>query len=212
MRFAAAKLKSLVIIPVVVIVMMSITAMAADGHPLHRPVATYSIVARHAVTGEMSFAVQSHWFSGGTIVACVELSVGAVATQSLADPACGPRGLSLMRSGKTAPGALTSLLAPAENRNVRQVAMVDTNGSGTNHTGENSIAEYCDHLGDSCSVQANMMWKPTVCTAMSAEVEPVDPDIPRYRIPGSGNPLLAWEATHAVEDTGLLSPLQRAGT
>jgi hypothetical protein len=51
--------------------MMSITAMAAEGDRPHRPVATYSIVARHAVTGEMVFAMQS-----------------------LANPACDPRGLS----------------------------------------------------------------------------------------------------------------------
>jgi len=33
----------------------------------HRPAHTYSIVARDPATGEMGVAVQSHWFSVGSI-------------------------------------------------------------------------------------------------------------------------------------------------
>ena len=33
-----------------------------------RPVATYSIVARDAATGQIGVAVQSHWFSVGSVV------------------------------------------------------------------------------------------------------------------------------------------------
>ena len=60
---------------------------------------TYSIVARDAATGEMGVAVQSHWFSVGSIVTWAEAGVGAIATQSFVDPAYGPRGLELMKSG-----------------------------------------------------------------------------------------------------------------
>ena len=60
---------------------------------------TYSIVARDAATGEMGVAVQSHWFSVGSIVTWAEAGVGAIATQSFVDPAYGPRGLELMRAG-----------------------------------------------------------------------------------------------------------------
>jgi len=35
---------------------------------VHRPVATYSIVARDPDTGELGVAVQSHWFSVGSVV------------------------------------------------------------------------------------------------------------------------------------------------
>ncbi len=66
-------------------------------------VAAYSIVARDPETGEMGVAVQSHWFSVGPIVPWAEAGVGAVATQSLVDPAYGPLGLELMRRGRTAP-------------------------------------------------------------------------------------------------------------
>ena len=151
-------------------------SVADSASPL-RPVNTYSIVARDTATGEMGVAVQSHWFSVGTIVSWAEPGVGVVATQSLADPAYGPRGLSLMRSGKTATESLTSLLASDENSDVRQVAMIDADGNVANHTGEKSIAEYCDYRGENYSVQANMMWNPTVCTAMAEGFEQAQGDL-----------------------------------
>ena len=67
-----------------------------------RPVHTYSIVARDPETGEMGVAVQSNWFSVGSIVAWAEAGVGAVATQSLEEVCYGPLGLAMMRAGKTA--------------------------------------------------------------------------------------------------------------
>ena len=138
---------------------------AQDREPL-RPVHTYSIVARDAATGQLGVAVQSHWFSVGSIVSWAEPGVGAVATQSFVDPAYGPLGLDLMRSGKTAERALTSLLAGDARPDVRQVAMVDADGHVAVHTGANAIIEACDRVGDSFSVQANLMLKPTVCDAM----------------------------------------------
>jgi uncharacterized Ntn-hydrolase superfamily protein len=97
---------------------------ASGDFPL-RPVATYSIVARDSITGQIGVAVQSHWFSVGPIVPWAEAGVGAVATQSLVDPAYGPLGLELMRFGRTAPEALKALVSSDEGEAVRQVAMVD---------------------------------------------------------------------------------------
>ncbi len=71
-----------------------------------RPVHTFSIVARDSVTGDIGVAVQSHWFSVGSLVTWAEAGVGAVATQSFVDPSYGPLGLDLMRAGKTARQAL----------------------------------------------------------------------------------------------------------
>jgi hypothetical protein len=63
------------------------SAAAAD--PLAH---TYSIVARDPKTGELGVAVQSHWFSVGSIVTWADAGVGAIATQSFVDPGYGPRG------------------------------------------------------------------------------------------------------------------------
>jgi uncharacterized Ntn-hydrolase superfamily protein len=139
---------------------------AADSVKPLRPVHTYSIVARDAATGELGAAVQSHWFSVGSNVIWAEPGIGAVATQSFIEPSYGPLGLQLMRSGKTAEQALTSLLAADAHENVRQVGMVDAAGTVSNHTGDKAIIEFCDMTGHGFAVQANLMWKPTVCSAM----------------------------------------------
>ncbi len=139
--------------------------------------ATYSIVARDAETGELGVAVQSHWFSVGSSVSWAEPGVGAVATQSFIDPNYGPLGLQLMRAGKTAAEAQAALLAIDEHANVRQLGMIDANGVVANHTGDSAIADHCDIAGDNYTVQANMMWKPTVCTAMAAAFEAADGDL-----------------------------------
>ena len=100
-----------------------------------RPVHTFSIVAFDPATGEMGVAVQSHWFAVGGEVPWAEAGVGAVATQSFIDPSYGPLGLDLMRTGKSAPDALRGLLIADDACNVRQVAMVDTQGRVATFTG-----------------------------------------------------------------------------
>ncbi|HEX9119506.1 MAG TPA: DUF1028 domain-containing protein [Terriglobales bacterium] len=105
----------------------------------HRPVNTFSIVARDPATGQIGVAVQSHWFSVGQIVPWAEAGVGAVATQSFVDPSYGPLGLDLMRAGKSAPDALKGLLLADANRSVRQVAFIDVNGKVGVWTGGKDI-------------------------------------------------------------------------
>ncbi|MCJ7753596.1 MAG: DUF1028 domain-containing protein, partial [Thermoanaerobaculales bacterium] len=134
-------------------ILMTVLPVAASEPLVH----TYSIVARDAVTGEMGVAVQSHWFSVGSIVTWAEAGVGAIATQSFVDPAYGPRGLELMKSGLTAEQALAALLLVDDGRDVRQVAFVDTDGNVAAHTGAKCIEAAGHHVGDGYSVQANMM-------------------------------------------------------
>jgi len=139
--------------------------------PIVRPVSTYSIVARDGATGQLGVAVQSHWFSVGSVVPWAEAGVGAVATQSLADVRYGPAGLELMRHGRTAQQALAALTSSDPGRNVRQVAMIDAAGNVSTHTGENCIAQ-ASHAkleasdGSVYSAQANLMTNEGVPEAM----------------------------------------------
>ena len=128
---------------------------------------TFSIVARDPQSGQMGVAVQSHWFSVGSVVAWAEAGVGAVATQSLVEISYGPLGLALMRAGKAAPDALAALLAADEGHELRQVAMVDTGGQVAVHTGARCIADAGHEAGEGFSVQANMMARPDVWPAMA---------------------------------------------
>ena len=94
-----------------------------------RPVATYSIVALDEATGELGVAVQSHWFSVGSVVPWAKAGVGAVATQSFVKVDYGPEGLNLMESGITATKALEMLISQDDGEAIRQVGMIDFNGN-----------------------------------------------------------------------------------
>jgi len=142
-----------------------------------RPVHTYSIVARDPQTGEMGVAVQSHWFSVGSVVAWAEAGVGAVATQSFVEPAYGPKGLGLMRGGRGAGEALKELVGADAGRDVRQVAMVDARGRVAAHTGEKCIEAAGHRTGAGYSVQANMMKNGRVWPAMARAFETAKGDL-----------------------------------
>jgi len=148
-------------------VLALVAAAAAAGPVVH----TYSIVARDAKTGEMGVAVQSHWFSVGSIVTWGEAGVGVVATQSIVDPGYGGKGLDLMRRGASAPEALKQLLAADTEREVRQVAMLDAQGRVSAHTGSLCIAAAGHEIGAGYSVQANIMASDKVWPAMAAAFE-----------------------------------------
>ena len=75
---------------------MSSSDLWNSPHP-SRLAHTFSIVARDPESGEMGVAVQSHWFSVGSVVAWAEAGVGAVATQALVEASYGPLGLALAK-------------------------------------------------------------------------------------------------------------------
>ena len=136
-----------------------------------RPVHTFSIVAVDSATGEIGVAVQSHWFSVGSIVSWAEPGVGAVATQSFVEPAYGPRALALMRTGVPAPLALRALLAADPDSAVRQLGMIDARGRPASFTGGRDIPEAGSHVGRWYAAQANLMRRNTVWDAMARAFE-----------------------------------------
>jgi len=138
------------------------------GEPLTH---TFSIVAVDEKTGQIGVAVQSHWFSVGSIVSWAEAGVGAVATQSLVNVSFGPRGLELLEQGKSPQEALDLLLASDEGSAFRQVAIIDPRGNVAAHTGDKCIADAGHITGKNYSVQANMMLNDKVVLAMSNAFE-----------------------------------------
>ncbi len=146
-------------------------ALVPPGAPPQPLAHTYSIVARDSVTGEIGVAVQSHYFSVGTVVPWAEAGVGAVATQSLVRVDYGPDGLALMRGGFSArAGArLAAARRSAIPRSARwrwwtRAAMSPRTpaGSASPTPGTSPGAQY--------SVQANLMANPRVWPAMSARL------------------------------------------
>ena len=132
---------------------------------------TYSIVARDPATGELGVAVQSHWFSVGSIVTWARAGVGAVATQSIAEPAYGPRLLERLGAGEEPGAALAEELAPDPLARFRQVAVVDGRGPGRrSHRATAASRSPVTSRATGFSAQANMMASAEVWPAMAARL------------------------------------------
>jgi len=112
----------------------------AQGEPLEKnsqgkPVATFSIVAYDPKTGDLGVAVESKFFSVGSVVPWAETGVGAIATQSFANATYGPRGLALLKLGITAQQVVDALISNDPGRSRRQVGIVDAQGNAATYTG-----------------------------------------------------------------------------
>ncbi|MGD0385959.1 MAG: DUF1028 domain-containing protein [Solirubrobacteraceae bacterium] len=132
---------------------------------------TYSIVARDRDSGDLGVAVQSHWFSVGSVVPWARPGVGAVATQANAEVAYGPRALALLEGGASAADALAALLAEDSAAATRQVAVLDARGAVAVHTGERCIPFAGHAVADGIGCQANLMRSSEVWPAMLAAFE-----------------------------------------
>lgn len=132
---------------------------------------TYSIVAYDSTTGEIGVAVQSHWFSVGTVVCWGEAGVGVVATQSFVNVSFGPKGLELLKKGYSPKEAVDQLLKEDEGREYRQLAILDARGNVAAFTGKNCIQPAGHIEGKNYSVQANLMSNDKIWSAMSNAFE-----------------------------------------
>src|SRR3954447_22172457 len=101
-------------------------AIGVSSRPMRH--GTYSIVAFDPATGELGAAVHSHWFSVGSLCTWARPGVGAVATQSVVEPAHGPNALDRIEAGASAQEALDELLGADPLRSVRQLGAVDVRG------------------------------------------------------------------------------------
>src|SRR5579875_2457803 len=128
---------------------------------------TFSIVARDKKTGQIGVAVQSHWFSVGSIVSWARAGVGAVATQAMVEVSYGPLGLELMASGKSARESLEALLKSDSKPERRQVAMIDGKGRVAVYTGGKCLPFAGHYEGDQFTCQANLMRNKTIWRAMA---------------------------------------------
>ncbi len=136
-----------------------------------RLAATYSIVARDPITGEIGVGVQSHYFSVGTAVPWAEPGVGAVATQSIIEVSYGPKGLALLANGASAPEVLAELVERDPGRALRQVAIIDCEGRVACHSGALCIPAFGHAQGRGWSAQGNTLRSDAVWQAMGPAFE-----------------------------------------
>jgi len=118
---------------------------------------TYSIVACDLDAGHWGVATQSKFLAVGSVVPWAEPGVGAVATQSYANPAYGPDGLRLLREGLSAEDTLARLLEADEGRETRQAGIVDAQGRAATHTGTECHDWAGGRTGSCYAAQGNIL-------------------------------------------------------
>jgi len=135
---------------------------------------TFSIVACDRDAGQWGVAVQSKFMAVGPIVPWAEPNVGAIATQAMANPDYGPKGLELMRSGHSAEQALERLIADDEESDHRQAGLVDAQGRAAAHTGAECYDWAGHHLGEGYTCQGNILASEAVVGDMAETFEAED--------------------------------------
>lgn len=120
-------------------------------------ISTYSIVACDFAANQWGVGVQSKFLSVGSIVPWAEPYVGCVATQALANPRYGPEGLALLRDGLPAGEVVERLTAADEDREHRQLGVVDRDGSSASFTGSECNAWAGGRTGACYAAQGNIL-------------------------------------------------------
>ncbi len=134
-------------------------------------VATYSIVACDLEAGQWGVAVQSKFLAVGSVVPWAEPHVGAIATQSYANPRYGPDGLTLLRDGRSAEEVVTALTSADEGRAERQVGVVDGSGCAATFTGEACHEWAGGRTGSGYAAQGNILVSAATVDALAATFE-----------------------------------------
>jgi uncharacterized Ntn-hydrolase superfamily protein len=134
-------------------------------------VATYSIVACDLAARQWGVAVQSKFLAVGSVVPWAEPHVGAIATQSYANPRYGPDGLALLREGRSANEVVKALTAADDGRAERQVGVVDGNGGAASFTGEACHDWAGGRTGDCYAAQGNILVSAATVDALAVTFE-----------------------------------------
>jgi uncharacterized Ntn-hydrolase superfamily protein len=128
---------------------------------------TFSIVAADPETAEVGVGVQSKFLAVGALVSWARAGVGAVATQAFADVSFGPRGLELLAEGVEPAAVLERLLDGDEQRESRQVGLVDATGRSASFTGSECFEHASSVTGEGFACQGNIMATDRVVPAMA---------------------------------------------
>ena len=129
-------------------------------------IATFSIVAYDSHEKACGIAVASKFPGVGAVVPWAEANSGAVATQSYANTTFGPTGLALMKKGVTASETLEQLLEDDQERELRQVGMVDPAGNAVSFSGKKCMDWAGGTTGKNFAAQGNILTGPETIDAM----------------------------------------------
>jgi uncharacterized Ntn-hydrolase superfamily protein len=132
---------------------------------------TYSIAACDLKAGQWGVATQSKFLAVGSVVPWAEPHVGAVATQAYANPRYGPEGLALLREGLSAEEVVERLTSADEDRNHRQLGVIDQEGRGASFTGSECLDWAGGRTGTGYAAQGNILVSQETVDAMAETFE-----------------------------------------
>jgi len=148
-----------------------------EGNPQY---STFSLCAIDPATGQAGAAVTTRVPFVGRAVPWVRAGVGAVCTQASTVVEYGVKGLDLMAKGVEPKDAIAQLLSTDDQRESRQLGMIDMKGRSAAHTGKNNGNWAGSRQGKNYTVQANIMVGPEVVEAVATTFEATE---------GTGMPL-----------------------
>ena len=132
---------------------------------------TFSIVAADLEAGEVGCAVESKYFSVGSVVPWAAAGVGAVATQAAVVAVYGPRALEELARGASPEEALERVLDGDEGRETRQLGIVAADGRAAAFTGRECLDWAGHRIGAGFAVQGNILAGAAVVDAMERAFE-----------------------------------------
>ena len=135
------------------------------------PVATYSIVACDPEASQWGVATQSKFLAVGSVVPWAAAEVGAIATQSYANPQYGPDGLALLRQGLSADDVVKRLTEADDGRAQRQLGIVDAHGGAATFTGSECHDWAGGRTGDGFAAQGNILVSAETVDALAETFE-----------------------------------------
>jgi uncharacterized Ntn-hydrolase superfamily protein len=129
---------------------------------------TFSLTARCPDTGAFGIAISSS--SLAVAARCIHLrpGVGAAASQNITDPRLGERLLDRLAAGDAAAEAMATVVAADPTADYRQLAVVDTAGRFSGHSGRHTLGTHHIAFSDGAVAAGNLLATPHVVDAMLA--------------------------------------------
>ncbi|MBM7570366.1 DUF1028 domain-containing protein [Aquibacillus albus] len=132
---------------------------------------TFSITARCKKTGMLGVAISTARPAVGGLAPYVKAGVGAISTQALVNPYYGIDGLKLLGEGLSPEEVLSQVTSKDEEKERRQLAIVDHTGNTAGFTGNDTVPWAGHYVGDQFVVAGNMLVGEATIAAMAEAFE-----------------------------------------
>lgn len=143
--------------------------------PRDPSVATFSVVATDG--RDWGVAVASKFLAVGSAVPAARAGVGAIATQAMANTSYKTLGMELLEAGRPASEVVEALTGDDDERESRQLGVVDRNGGAATYTGASCFEWAGGRTGQGCACQGNILAGADVVDALLTVFESSQGDL-----------------------------------